>query len=68
MIFVLKEKYFNKKISKFLTDTLAKISQNIFTYPFVLEHSKHFFLFWAKKLSSISGGAQIPSFIFWRAP
>ena len=28
---------------KFLTDTLAKISQNIFNYSFVPEHYEHFF-------------------------
>ena len=27
-------------------DTLAKMSQNIFAYFFVSEHSKHLFLFW----------------------
>ena len=40
---VLKEK--NRKYQKFLTDTLARISQNIFVYSFVSEHSKHVFLF-----------------------
>ena len=44
---VLKEKfqYFKKiflKMSKFFTDTLAKSSQNIFAYSFVLEHSRTF--------------------------
>ena len=34
----------------FLTDTLAKTSQNIFAYSFVSEHSKHSFLFQEKKL------------------
>ena len=29
------------KMSKFLTDTLAKSSQNIFVYSFASEHSKH---------------------------
>ena len=29
----------NWKMSKFLTDTLAQISQNIFAYSFVSEHS-----------------------------
>ena len=29
--------------AKFLTDTLAKMSQNIFAYSFVSEHSKHLF-------------------------
>ena len=28
-----------------LTDTLAKMSQNIFAYSFVSEHIKHFFYF-----------------------
>ena len=43
--FGLKEKfqYFkNIFLTKFLTDTLAKISQNIFANSFVSEHSKHF--------------------------
>ena len=30
---------------KFLTDTLAKMSPNIFTYSFVSEHSIFFFYF-----------------------
>ena len=29
----------------FFTDTLAKISQNIFAHSFVSEHSKHFLIF-----------------------
>ena len=40
-------KYFKKifwKMSKFLTYTLTKSSQNIFAYSFVSEHSKHFFI------------------------
>ena len=44
---VLKEKfkYFKKiflKMSKFFTDTLAKSSQNIFAYSFVLKDSRTF--------------------------
>ena len=38
--------YFKKimgKFSKILTDTLAKISQNIISYSCVSEHSKHFY-------------------------
>ena len=36
-----RKKYF--EMSKFLSDTLAKISQNIFAYSTASEHSKHFF-------------------------
>ena len=41
-----KFQYFRKilgKMSKFLTDTLANISQNILAYSFVSEHSKSLF-------------------------
>ena len=31
------------------TDTLAKMSQNIFAYPFVSEHSEHFLYIMRKK-------------------
>ena len=53
--FVLKENKRRKilifwKIKKFLTDTLAKMKQNIFAYSFVSEHFNHFYLFWEKKL------------------
>ena len=34
-------KYFEQ--CPILTDTLAKMSQNIFAYSFVSEHSKHYF-------------------------
>ena len=43
--FGLKEKcqYFKSIfLTKFLTDTLAKISRNIFAYSYVSEHSKYF--------------------------
>ena len=36
-----------KKVFNFLTDTLAKMSQNIVAYSFVSEHSQH--LFFMKK-------------------
>ena len=36
-----------------LTDTLGKMSQNIFAYSFVSEHSKHFF-YLKKKLAFLS--------------
>ena len=55
---VLKEKfkYFKKILRKmFLKDTLAKISQDIFPYSFVSEHSRHFFFFLIK-----SGGGRPP--------
>ena len=42
-----RKKYF--ETSKFLSDTLAKISQNIFAYSKVSEHSKHFFYMLRKK-------------------
>ena len=38
---------FEENILKmFITDTLAKTSQNILAYSFVSEHSKHFSSFW----------------------
>ena len=40
---------------KFLTDTLANMSQNIFAEYFVSEHSKHFFYF-EKTIAFFSGG------------
>ena len=52
---VLKEKYC-KYCEQFLMDTLANISQNIFAYTFVSEHSKHFFLFREKKNFFSVGG------------
>ena len=55
---VLKEK--NRKYQKFLTDTLARISQNIFVYSFVSEHSKNVFYF-EKKTAFFSGGWSTPS-------
>ena len=41
---------------KFLTDTLAKISQNICAYSFVSENSKDFFLYFEKNTCSFNGG------------
>ena len=41
-----------ERMEWFLMDTLAKMSQNMFAYSIVSEHSKHFFLFLEKKLAS----------------
>ena len=43
-------------MSKFLTDTLAKISQNIYAYSFVSEHSKYFLLYLEKNLDFLAAG------------
>ena len=45
---------FEERIKKtlFLKDTLAKKSQYIVAYSFVLEHPKHFFYFEKKNLHS----------------
>ena len=46
----------------FLTDTLAKISQNIVAYSFCSEHFKYFFFVFEekKKLCGGGGGGQPP--------
>ena len=44
-------------MSKFLTDTLAKMSQNIFEYSFVSEHSNNFFILRKKKLHFLAADA-----------
>ena len=57
--FCTKDKMLKKNIYIYLlnlTDTLAKMSQNIFAYSSVSEHSKHFFLYFEKKLPFLSAG------------
>ena len=39
---ILKKSVAKNVCEQFLMDTLANISQNIFAYSFVSEHSKHF--------------------------
>ena len=43
-----------ERMEWFLMDTLAKMSQNMFAYSIVSEHSKHFFLLWEKNLHLLS--------------
>ena len=46
---------------KFLTNTLAKMSQTIFAYAFVSEHSMYYFYFEKKiGLFSVGGGSTPP--------
>ena len=60
--------YFKKIINKkkFLTDTFAKMSKNIFRrYSFISEHSKHFFFILKQKIAYFSGGGSTPT---WMCP
>ena len=74
-------KYIKNILGKMiLTNTLAKISQNILQLSIVSEHSKHFFLFFRKKHAFFSGGrgdrppppladvSYKDASFFWRAP
>ena len=47
-------------MSKFVKNSLAQISQNIFANSFVSEHSKHFFYFDKKNLHFSAAGPPPP--------
>ena len=54
-----------KKFSKFLTDILAKMSQNIFAYLSISEHSASFFSFLDKKNTYGQGVLPPPPYTDW---